>query len=470
MKIKPVTIIFLLFAFFWTVVLITALITDKNQVYDANKELAKSTSRTLLQQIVLTRTWNALHGGVYVPLTEKTAENQYLEVPDKTVTTTDGKTLTMLNPAYMTRQLFELSEDKRGMIGKITSLNPINPKNAPDKWEKNALRSVKSADTEVSEIVEKDNKKVLRFFIPLETDESCLRCHAKHGYKVGDIRGGLSLQLPYTPYQKSASYTFGLFALTVLILGAIGYGGLYGGWFYIRSLTNKLAGTNAQLQQSLDKNILLQREANHRIKNNLSLINSIINLQKLKNQNEMQATSKDKAAMEQFMRQLEDIESRISAVASLHDILHRTSKTDQNVDLSGFLTKIASNTIEKIAPHPLQSNINIIPYTVPPDKAVTIGMVLTELLLNALKHGQNNNENAEIDVALFSAEENIQLRVKNTIDPEWHEKNAPAFEESFGSQLIHSLIHNVKGDVNYNVEGSFLEVVCTIPMKNLNTT
>ena len=470
MKIKPVTIIFLLFAFFWTVVLITALITDKNQVYDANKELAKSTSRTLLQQIVLTRTWNALHGGVYVPLTEKTAENQYLEVPDKTVTTTDGKTLTMLNPAYMTRQLFELSEDKRGMIGKITSLNPINPKNAPDKWEKNALRSVKSADTEVSEIVEKDNKKVLRFFIPLETDESCLRCHAKHGYKVGDIRGGLSLQLPYTPYQKSASHTFGLFALTVLILGAIGYGGLYGGWFYIRSLTNKLAGTNAQLQQSLDKNILLQREANHRIKNNLSLINSIINLQKLKNQNEMQATSKDKAAMEQFMRQLEDIESRISAVASLHDILHRTSKTDQNVDLSGFLTKIASNTIEKIAPHPLQSNINIIPYTVPPDKAVTIGMVLTELLLNALKHGQNNNENAEIDVALFSAEENIQLRVKNTIDPEWREKNAPAFEESFGSQLIHSLIHNVKGDVNYNVEGSFLEVVCTIPMKNLNTT
>jgi len=46
---------------------------------------------------------NALHGGVYVPVTESTQPNPYLEDPLRDVVTTDGLKLTKLNPAYMTR-------------------------------------------------------------------------------------------------------------------------------------------------------------------------------------------------------------------------------------------------------------------------------------------------------------------------------------------------------------------------------
>lgn len=53
--------------------------------------------------VMLTRNWNASHGGVYVPVTPGTPPNPYLEHPQRDLMTTDGMALTMINPAYMTR-------------------------------------------------------------------------------------------------------------------------------------------------------------------------------------------------------------------------------------------------------------------------------------------------------------------------------------------------------------------------------
>jgi hypothetical protein len=72
---------------------------------------------------------------VYVPPTDNTLPNPYLaNIPDRDVTTTSGKQLTLLNPAYMTRQVFALGEVQYGTRSHITSLNPIRPDNAADAW------------------------------------------------------------------------------------------------------------------------------------------------------------------------------------------------------------------------------------------------------------------------------------------------------------------------------------------------
>jgi serine phosphatase RsbU (regulator of sigma subunit) len=99
----------------------------------------------------------------------------------------------------MTRQVHELLKDSTGTLGHITSLNPIRPQNAPDEWEIKALKSFEMGKKEVSSIETKDGKEYMRLMRPLITEKSCLKCHEKQGYKLGNIRGGISAAVPMKP-------------------------------------------------------------------------------------------------------------------------------------------------------------------------------------------------------------------------------------------------------------------------------
>ncbi len=174
------------------------------------------------------RRWSAERGGVYVPLDEKTPPNPYLaHRPDRDITTTDGKVLTLVNPAYMTRMTHELAQEAYGLRGHITSLKPIRPENAPDSWERKALESFERGPKQVSEILKEDGKPVLRFMGAFVVEPSCLPCHAQQGYKVGDIRGGISVTVPVGTGHATVGMTHEFIStLTVLALWLIGAIGL----------------------------------------------------------------------------------------------------------------------------------------------------------------------------------------------------------------------------------------------------
>jgi hypothetical protein len=67
-----------------------------------------------------------------VPVSDVTQPNPYLKHPKRDLLTTDGMQLTMVNPAYMTRQLAEIAEQADGVKFHITSLKTIRPANAAD--------------------------------------------------------------------------------------------------------------------------------------------------------------------------------------------------------------------------------------------------------------------------------------------------------------------------------------------------
>ena len=152
-------------------------------------------AQAYFESIVLTRRWNASHGGVYVFKKEGMQSNPYLENPD--ITTKDGVVYTKKNPALMTREISAMAKQYGTYQYHITSLNLLNPDNAPDSWERKALQSFESGSKEVTQITELDDKKVYRFMRPLIYEKSCVPCHAKQGYKLGDVRGGISVALPY---------------------------------------------------------------------------------------------------------------------------------------------------------------------------------------------------------------------------------------------------------------------------------
>ncbi|MDO8606671.1 MAG: GAF domain-containing protein [Phaeospirillum sp.] len=160
-------------------------------------DLATHEARSNVLTDIGFRQWASSHGGVYVPPDAETPPNPYLNVPDRDVVTTTGKKLTLMNPAYMLRQLMQ-----RGFVarGRITSARPLNPDNAPDEWEAAALARLDAGASEVAETVTVDGQPAMRLMLPIRVEAGCLKCHGHQGYKVGDLRGGINVTVPMAPF------------------------------------------------------------------------------------------------------------------------------------------------------------------------------------------------------------------------------------------------------------------------------
>ena len=220
---------------------------DKNNIIEAIRVQARSA----YEKDIVYRRWNASHGGVYVPPTEQTPPNPYLDfIPDRDVITTEGQHLTLMNPAYMNCQVFKLGDEAYGIRSHITSLKPIRPENAADPWETEALKAFENGAEEISSIEQLDGKDYLRLMKPLITEKQCLRCHEKQGYKVGDIRGGISVSIPMDVQRKIMNTHQKTLILIHFLLLLVGGGSLYVGFLYIKNSEKKHIHTLKELYES----------------------------------------------------------------------------------------------------------------------------------------------------------------------------------------------------------------------------
>lgn len=91
----------------------------------------------------------------------------------------------------MTRQISDIASKRDGFRLKITSDNLINKNNAPDENEEKLLKHfLENPTVPYSWRIEKDT---FHFMGALKIEESCLKCHSNQGYKIGEIRGGISV-------------------------------------------------------------------------------------------------------------------------------------------------------------------------------------------------------------------------------------------------------------------------------------
>lgn len=196
----------LLLQLFWLAVVAVSFGGSLQSAEKEVESLASIEARTSLNKDLLYRRWGTRHGGVYVPATSETPPNPYLaQIPERDLVTPTGRQLTLMNPAYMTRQMHEMAKaEAHGVQGHITSLNPINPGNVPDAWEREALQAFeRGMHDDVIARVSLDGIPYLRVMRRLVTEQGCLKCHASQGYKAGEIRGGLSTSVPMAPYYQA---------------------------------------------------------------------------------------------------------------------------------------------------------------------------------------------------------------------------------------------------------------------------
>lgn len=159
-------------------------------------EMATLRGQLVFNMVQITRSWNASHGAVYAEITPENPVNPYLEHPDKSATSSQGKALTMINPAYMSRQINVLLAAQSDLKLHLTSLKPINPDNRADDWERQALEGFERGEKERVAFQGGGENEVFRYMAPLYVQQACLQCHAKQGYSLGQVRGGLSVTQP----------------------------------------------------------------------------------------------------------------------------------------------------------------------------------------------------------------------------------------------------------------------------------
>ncbi len=192
----------------WSTLMLASFLWNDQQVRTLIMEQAGSDLQASFHKDLIFRKWAAKHGGVYVPVTEETQPDPYIDyIPERDVVTPSGRVLTLINPALMVRMFNEMGHESNKTQGHISSLRPLNPANSPDPWEAQALELFEDNTRQVTEITEVsaiNGEPYLRLIHVMNMSAKCLLCHQQQGYQLGDVAGGVSVSVPLAELEQMA--------------------------------------------------------------------------------------------------------------------------------------------------------------------------------------------------------------------------------------------------------------------------
>ena len=199
-------------------------------------------------------------------------------------------------------------------------------------------------------------------------------------------------------------------------------------------MTDTIIRDEAELEDALRQREALLREVHHRVKNNLQLMASILNLQ-------IRRTRSDEA--KKIMRRLQD---RMLSLATVHNSLfHTASMTEVQADrlFAGIVDQVIVANASLGQPPEIEAEFA--PLLMSPEQIVPLALLLTEALGRAIRNGSLNapDQIARIRVSLSHHQDGlVLLSVSHRLgDPEIRE----AEDTALGSQLIHAFALQLGG-------------------------
>jgi len=225
--------------------------------------------------------------------------------------------------------------------------------------------------------------------------------------------------------------------------------------FHDAHINQRLRLLNADLQRTLaDKDALiaqkdvLMKEVNHRVQNSLQLVAAFLSLQ---------AKSSDDAKVKEH---LAEAQARLAAVALVHRRLYRDDQVE-SVDLSRYIEELAGDMQTSLGEDwAAQMTLDLAPVLVATDRAVNIGLVLTELVINASKYAYRGDA-GPIHIILEQHRNRLRLIVAD------QGVGKSGTRIGFGSRMMNAIVAGLSGTIEQDDNMPGLRVILTAPVDDV---
>ena len=216
------------------------------------------------------------------------------------------------------------------------------------------------------------------------------------------------------------------FELRILAILAPLLLGLIAMLWYLSKVLSRETAQRALLEKSDEQNKLLLREIHHRVKNNLQAVSSLVRLQPIPSELKI------------------DMANRIASMTAIHE---QAYKSDQyaDVELEPYIVSLAKNIADSY-PGDVKIETDLQPVTVDRDVALPLGLILNEVVSNALKHAFTEREAGSIKISLKQLDEN---KGELTIQDDGNGFTPAEEGIGMGAKLIKSFAAQIGDDFSY---------------------
>lgn len=211
----------------------------------------------------------------------------------------------------------------------------------------------------------------------------------------------------------------------------------------------ELKKKNEQLNTRNRENVQLLKEIHHRVKNNLQIISSLLNLQI------------SQSSAPEAMKALETSRDRILAISLIHQQLYQ-EKNLEDVNFKNYLTNLIES-FNRIY-YTVENDINVEEIQLPLDIAVPLSLIVSELLTNAYKHAFHMVEDPKITLEFKSIEnDNITLQITDNgkgfdLSKKWENS------ETLGFEIVKNLTEQINGSISCASSERGTYFLLTFPM------
>ena len=204
------------------------------------------------------------------------------------------------------------------------------------------------------------------------------------------------------------------------------------------------------LQSALDRHQVLLKEMNHRVKNSLAIVSSLLQLQARDNGNP------------ELTGQLEEAALRVKAVARAHDRLYQTNDIE-HLDIGLYIEQVTGDVEESVA----QYNIEIDAQhgiLIETDRAISLALMVNELITNATKHAYAGQPGGRVWVRVATAEKTLLVSVRDEgvgLPLDFELKNV----KSLGMRIIAAFLQQLNAQLTINRQSRGTEFLVAVPLQ-----
>ena len=212
--------------------------------------------------------------------------------------------------------------------------------------------------------------------------------------------------------------------------------------------------SETELRESLLEKEILLKEVHHRVKNNLQVISSILNLQS--------AYIKDESVVNIFR----ESQNRIKSMSFIHESLYQTS-TLSNINFSEYIRNLSNNLLHSYQVFDDLVNLEIKTDNISLnlDQAIPCGLILNELISNTLKHAFPYKKKGKVTVSIKQNKQKVTLQINDNgigLDKKFSIEKV----ETLGLQLVDSLVKQLNGTIKIEINNGTKFIITFIKEEN----